>query len=180
MSRCTHGGHAHDRGQTPWRKITSFAPCCVGGGNAGALACSSTLNASVAETVAGACAFRSWPRRSYHLEPGSGDCQCKAGIVGSFPALTPAKADGRAMLLGKRMAQADPNRGVGTRHNSPTPIFPAAPLCGQPIVHALETRGWSGNIEICPQRKVPIWIQPAWCAGEVNDRPNIAALSRCK
>ena len=90
--------------------------------------------------------------------------QCKAGIVGSFPALNARESDGEAPLLDAWLTR------IATeldRHNQANPDRPAAPFAVNQIVHRSNAR-LERDIEICHRHKVPIWITSLGARVEVN------------
>ena len=91
--------------------------------------------------------------------------QCRAGIVGSFPALNAREAEGEPVELErwlKRITEAL------DRHNQENPDRPAAPYAVNHIVHRSNIR-LERDIEICQRWKVPIWITSLGARPEVND-----------
>ena len=80
--------------------------------------------------------------------------QCKAGIVGSFPALNAREKDGEPPLLDIWLTRIAEEL---DRHNQAHPDRPAAPFAVNQIVHRSNTR-LDRDIEICHRHKVPIWI----------------------
>ena len=90
--------------------------------------------------------------------------QCKAGIVGSFPALNAREKDGEQPLLDAWLTR------IATeldRHNQANPDRPAAPFAVNQIVHRSNAR-LERDIEICHRHKVPIWITSLGARPEVN------------
>ena len=90
--------------------------------------------------------------------------QCKAGIVGSFPALNAREADGDPPLLDAWLTRIAEEL---DRHNQANPDRPAAPFAVNQIVHRSNTR-LQRDIEICHRHKVPIWITSLGARPEVN------------
>ena len=91
--------------------------------------------------------------------------QCKAGIVGSFPALNAREAEGEPPLLEawlKRITEAL------DAHNQANPDRPAAPFAVNQIVHRSNPR-LERDLEICARWKVPIWITSLGARPEVNE-----------
>jgi nitronate monooxygenase len=78
--------------------------------------------------------------------------QCKAGIVGAFPALNAREKDGES--LEAWLVQI--NEALD-RHNQANPDRPAAPFAVNQIVHRSNDR-LERDVEICARHKVPIWI----------------------
>ncbi|TYC64466.1 nitronate monooxygenase [Rhodobacterales bacterium] len=91
--------------------------------------------------------------------------QCKAGVVGSFPALNARdEAGGSAMLeiwLQRITEELD-------RHNQQNPDRPAAPYAVNQIVHRSNER-LERDVEICARWKVPVWITSMGARVEVNE-----------
>jgi len=90
--------------------------------------------------------------------------QCRAGIVGSFPALNAREADGEPPALEdwlRRITEAL------DRHNQANPDRPAAPFAVNQIVHRSNTR-LQRDVDICARWKVPIWITSLGAREEVN------------
>ncbi len=91
--------------------------------------------------------------------------QCKAGIVGSFPALNAREGDGEPVMLEawlRRITEAL------DRHNQAHPDRPAAPYAVNQIVHRSNVR-LERDLDICARWKVPIWITSLGARVEVND-----------
>ncbi|MEM8838977.1 MAG: nitronate monooxygenase family protein [Pseudomonadota bacterium] len=91
--------------------------------------------------------------------------QCKAGIVGSFPALNAREAEGDPPLLDQWLTRI---REELDRHNQDNPDRPAAPFAVNQIVHKSNQR-LQRDIEICVQHEVPIWITSLGAREEVNE-----------
>ncbi|MGR3624494.1 NAD(P)H-dependent flavin oxidoreductase [Pseudophaeobacter sp.] len=91
--------------------------------------------------------------------------QCKAGIVGSFPALNAREAEGDPVLLEAWLKQITEEL---DRHNQENPDRPAAPFAVNQIVHRSNTR-LERDLEICNRWKVPIWITSLGARVEVNE-----------
>lgn len=91
--------------------------------------------------------------------------QCKAGIVGSFPALNAREEDGAPPLLDTWLTQISDEL---DRHNQANPDTPAAPFAINQIVHRSNTR-LERDLEICVRHKVPIWITSLGARVEVNE-----------
>ncbi|MEP3430626.1 MAG: nitronate monooxygenase family protein [Roseibium sp.] len=91
--------------------------------------------------------------------------QCKAGVIGSFPALNARdEPDGPVMLeewLKEITEELD-------RHNQANPDRPAAPFAVNQIVHRSNDR-LERDVEICARWKVPIWITSMGARPEVNE-----------
>lgn len=90
--------------------------------------------------------------------------QCKAGIVGSFPALNAREKDGDPILLDIWLTRIQEEL---DRHNQANPDHPAAPFAVNQIVHRSNAR-LERDIEICHRHKVPIWITSLGARPEVN------------
>lgn len=91
--------------------------------------------------------------------------QCKAGIVGSFPALNAREKDGDPILLEAWLTRINEEL---DRHNQANPDRPAAPFAVNQIVHRSNAR-LERDLEICHRYKVPIWITSLGARTEVND-----------
>ena len=91
--------------------------------------------------------------------------QCKAGIVGSFPALNAREGAGEAPLLDAWLTRI---REELDRHNQANPDSPAAPYAVNQIVHRSNTR-LERDIDICVKHEVPIWITSLGARVEVNE-----------
>ena len=90
--------------------------------------------------------------------------QCKAGIVGSFPALNAREKDGEPPLLDLWLTRIAEEL---DRHNQANPDRPAAPFAVNQIVHRSNAR-LERDLEICHRHKVPIWITSLGARPEVN------------
>lgn len=90
--------------------------------------------------------------------------QCKAGIVGSFPALNAREKDGEEVQLEAWLTRITEEL---DRHNQANPDRPAAPFAVNQIVHRSNAR-LERDIEICHRHKVPIWITSLGARPEVN------------
>ncbi|UWR32550.1 nitronate monooxygenase family protein [Sulfitobacter sp. W027] len=91
--------------------------------------------------------------------------QCKAGIVGSFPALNAREAEGEPPLLDAWLIQITEDL---DKHNQENPDRPAAPFAVNQIVHRSNAR-LERDLEICVKHKVPIWITSLGARVEVNE-----------
>jgi nitronate monooxygenase len=89
--------------------------------------------------------------------------QCKAGIVGAFPALNAREKDGQSLdeWLTRINEELD-------RHNQANPDNPAAPYAVNQIVHRSNER-LERDLEICVRHKVPVWITSLGARVEVNE-----------
>lgn len=90
--------------------------------------------------------------------------QCKAGIVGSFPALNAREKDGDPVQLEAWLTRINEEL---DRHNQANPDQPAAPFAVNQIVHRSNAR-LERDLEICHRYKVPIWITSLGAREEVN------------
>lgn len=91
--------------------------------------------------------------------------QCKAGIIGSFPALNAREAEGEPPLLDAWLTQISEEL---DRHNQANPDRPAAPFAVNQIVHRSNAR-LERDLEICVRHKVPVWITSLGARVEVNE-----------
>ncbi|WP_420411171.1 NAD(P)H-dependent flavin oxidoreductase [Roseibium sp.] len=91
--------------------------------------------------------------------------QCKAGIIGSFPALNAREKDGEPIMLEAWLKQITEEL---DRHNQANPDTPAAPFAVNQIVHRSNAR-LERDLEICARWKVPIWITSLGARVEVNE-----------
>ncbi len=91
--------------------------------------------------------------------------QCKAGIVGAFPALNAREEEGEPPLLETWLTQI---REELDRHNQTNPDHPAAPYAVNQIVHRSNAR-LERDLEICVRHEVPIWITSLGARVEVNE-----------
>jgi nitronate monooxygenase len=80
--------------------------------------------------------------------------QCKAGIVGSFPALNAREAPGEEIELDKWLTRMNAELDA---YNQANPDNPAAPYAVNQIVHKSNAR-LERDVEICVKHKVPVWI----------------------
>ncbi|MEQ1438871.1 nitronate monooxygenase family protein [Fontimonas sp. SYSU GA230001] len=87
--------------------------------------------------------------------------QCKAGIVGSFPALNARPADQLEVWLKRITEELD-------RHNQAHPDAPAAPFAVNQIVHKSNNR-LEHDLEMCVKYKVPVVITSLGARVEVNE-----------
>ncbi|WP_134680934.1 NAD(P)H-dependent flavin oxidoreductase [Paracoccus ravus] len=90
--------------------------------------------------------------------------QCKAGIIGSFPALNAREKAGEPAMLEQWLTRISEEL---DRHNQAHPDQPAAPFAVNQIVHRSNAR-LERDIEICHRHKVPIWITSLGARPEVN------------
>ena len=91
--------------------------------------------------------------------------QCKAGIIGSFPALNAREQPGDPPLLEAWLKQITE---ALDRHNQANPDSPAAPFAVNHIVHRSNTRA-ERDVEICAKWRVPIWITSMGAREDVNE-----------
>lgn len=91
--------------------------------------------------------------------------QCKAGIVGSFPALNAREGEGEHPLLDTWLTEIKEEL---DRHNQANPDRPAAPFAVNQIVHRSNGR-LERDLEICTRHEVPIWITSLGARKEVNE-----------
>jgi nitronate monooxygenase len=78
--------------------------------------------------------------------------QCRAGVVGSFPALNAREKDGQSLeewILRIKAALAE--------HDAAHPDRPAAPFAVNQIVHRSNAR-LERDVELCVKHRVPVWI----------------------
>ncbi len=80
--------------------------------------------------------------------------QCKAGIVGCFPALNAREAEGEPPMLDAWLTQIKEEL---DRHNQANPDTPAAPYSVNQIVHRSNVR-LERDMEICVKHEVPIYV----------------------
>ncbi|WP_075219269.1 NAD(P)H-dependent flavin oxidoreductase [Acuticoccus yangtzensis] len=91
--------------------------------------------------------------------------QCKAGIIGSFPALNAREKAGEPVMLEAWLQRITEEL---DRHNQANPDRPAAPFAVNQIVHRTNAR-LERDIEICVKWKVPVWITSLGARVEVNE-----------
>ncbi|ASJ76532.1 NAD(P)H-dependent flavin oxidoreductase [Granulosicoccus antarcticus] len=89
--------------------------------------------------------------------------QCKAGIVGSFPALNAREKDGESLDAWLTQIKEELDR-----YNQSNPDKPAAPYAVNQIVHRSNTR-LERDVEICARHEVPIWITSLGAREEVYE-----------
>ena len=87
--------------------------------------------------------------------------QCKAGIVGSFPALNARPAELLEQWLQRITEELD-------AHNQANPDRPAAPFAVNQIVHKSNTR-LEHDLEMCVKFKVPLVITSLGARPDVNE-----------
>nr|WP_109467818.1 nitronate monooxygenase family protein [Albibacillus kandeliae] len=91
--------------------------------------------------------------------------QCKAGIVGSFPALNAREKEGEPIELERWLTRITEEL---DRHNQANPDSPAAPFAVNQIVHRSNAR-LERDVEICAKYKVPVWITSLGAQEWVNE-----------
>lgn len=90
--------------------------------------------------------------------------QCKAGIIGSFPALNAREEDGEPVELDQWLTFITDEL---DRYNQANPDNPAAPFAVNQIAHKSNIR-LERDMEICVKHKVPILITSLGAREEVN------------
>jgi nitronate monooxygenase len=90
--------------------------------------------------------------------------QCKAGIVGSFPALNAREGEGEPIMLEAWLKRINEELDA---YNQENPDTPAAPFAVNQIVHRSNAR-LERDLEICVKWKVPIMITSLGAREEVN------------
>ncbi len=96
--------------------------------------------------------------------PQTAIAQCKAGIVGSFPALNAREGPGEPVQLEAWLREITEALDA---HNQAHPDTPAAPFAVNQIVHRSNTR-LDRDVDICARWNVPIWITSMGAREEVN------------
>jgi nitronate monooxygenase len=91
--------------------------------------------------------------------------QCKAGIIGSFPALNARENDGEPIMLEAWLKRITEELDA---YNQANPDTPAAPFAVNQIVHRSNGR-LERDLEICVKWKVPIMITSLGAREEVNE-----------
>jgi len=91
--------------------------------------------------------------------------QCKAGVVGSFPALNAREQEGEPVALEAWLRRITEEL---DRHDQANPDRPAAPFAVNQIVHRSNVR-LERDIEICHRWKVPLWITSLGARAEVYE-----------
>ena len=91
--------------------------------------------------------------------------QCKAGIVGAFPALNAREKEGEPIELERWLTRITEEL---DRHNQANPDTPAAPFAVNQIVHRSNAR-LERDVEICAKYKVPVWITSLGAQEWVNE-----------
>jgi len=91
--------------------------------------------------------------------------QCKAGVVGSFPALNAREAKGEPPLLDIWLRKITEELDA---YNQANPDTPAAPFAINQIVHRSNDR-IERDVEIAAKWKVPLWITSMGAREDVNE-----------
>ena len=91
--------------------------------------------------------------------------QCKAGVIGSFPALNAREKEGEPNMLDIWLTRINEEL---DRHNQANPDAPAAPYAVNQIVHKSNVR-LERDVEMCVKHKVPVWITSLGARTEVYD-----------
>lgn len=89
--------------------------------------------------------------------------QCKAGIVGCFPALNAREKDGESLDAWLTHIKEELDR-----HNQENPDKPAAPYAVNQIVHRSNAR-LERDVDICARHEVPIWVTSLGARPDVYD-----------
>jgi nitronate monooxygenase len=89
--------------------------------------------------------------------------QCKAGIVGCFPALNAREKDGESLDAWLTHIKEELDR-----HNQANPDRPAAPFAINQIVHRSNTR-LERDVELAAKHEVPIWVTSLGARPEVYE-----------
>lgn len=90
--------------------------------------------------------------------------QCKAGVIGAFPALNAREAPGEPVMLEAWLRRITEEL---DRHNQAHPDHPAAPFAVNQIVHKTNAR-LERDVDICARWKVPVWITSLGAREDVN------------
>ena len=91
--------------------------------------------------------------------------QCKAGIIGSFPALNARDNGNSEPVLEKWLKEITEEL---DKYNQKNPDKPAAPFAVNQIVHRSNSR-LRRDIDICVKWEVPLWITSLGAREEVNE-----------
>lgn len=91
--------------------------------------------------------------------------QCKAGVIGSFPALNARESEGDPPLLDAWLTRIEEEL---DRHNQEYPDTPAAPYAVNQIVHRSNER-LQRDVEICVKHEAPVWITSLGAREEVYE-----------
>ncbi len=89
--------------------------------------------------------------------------QCKAGVVGSFPALNAREKDGESLDAWLTLIREELDR-----YNQANPDNPAAPFAINHIVHRSNER-MQRDVDLAVKHKVPIWITSLGARPEVYE-----------
>lgn len=90
--------------------------------------------------------------------------QCKAGIIGSFPALNAREAEGEPIELDRWLTRIKSELGA---HDARHPDKPSAPFAVNLIAHRSNAR-LMRDVEILQRHEVPIWITSLGARPEIN------------
>ncbi len=90
--------------------------------------------------------------------------QCKAGIVGSFPALNAREAEGEPVELDRWLTRIKTELEA---HDANVPERPSAPFAVNLIAHRSNAR-LMRDVEILQKHAVPIWITSLGARPEIN------------
>ena len=90
--------------------------------------------------------------------------QCKAGVIGSFPALNARESEREPPLLDAWLKRITEELDA---HNQANPDRPAAPFAVNQIVHRSNDR-IERDVEICARWKVPVWSTSMGAREDVN------------
>ena len=107
------------------------------------------------------CQYRLSAPRFYHIQPDLVIAQCKAGEVGSFPALNARPAE----ELDKRLTRI---KAELAEHDAANPDRPSAPFAVNQIVHGSNDR-LMHDVEMCVKHEVPVVITSLGARPEVFD-----------
>tara|TARA_R110002020_G_scaffold6366_31_gene27132 strand:- start:6048 stop:7034 length:987 start_codon:yes stop_codon:yes gene_type:complete len=91
--------------------------------------------------------------------------QCKAGIVGSFPALNAREKEGEPIELVRWLTRINEEL---DKYNQANPDTPAAPYAVNQIVHRSNGR-LERDVELCAKHNVPVWITSLGAQEWVNE-----------
>ena len=91
--------------------------------------------------------------------------QCKAGIVGAFPALNAREKEGEPIELDRWLTRITEELDAWNQAN---PDTPAAPFAVNQIVHRSNER-LERDVELCVKHKVPVWITSLGAQEWVNE-----------
>lgn len=91
--------------------------------------------------------------------------QCKAGVVGAFPALNAREKEGEPIELDRWLTRITEELDAWNQAN---PDTPAAPFAVNQIVHRSNER-LERDVELCVKHKVPVWITSLGAQEWVNE-----------